>query len=135
MLKSLKQRLKYQVLVTNAELTAVENKIPNISSLVKKTDYVTKITKIQKKLIDHNYDKDNQDFDAKLSSLSRKISANELNHLLVENELKKLKTFDSIYFRGKGHFEEDGMQNYSVFQPIKKYFKKFVGVGNGRYIY
>ena len=33
---------------------AVENKIPNISSVVKKkqTDYITKITKIEKKLTD-----------------------------------------------------------------------------------
>ena len=48
------------------------------------------------------------DFDAKLSSLNRKITANKTKHLLVENELKKLKTFDSSYFIGKGHFEEDG---------------------------
>ena len=43
--------------------------------------------------------------------------------MLVENELKKLKTFDSSYFIGKNHFEEDGTQNYLVFQPINKYFK------------
>ena len=43
--------------------------------------------------------------------------------MLVENELKKLKTFDSIYFIGKSHFREDGTQNYLVFQPINKYFK------------
>ena len=38
-------------------LTAVENKIPSVSSLVKKIDYDTKITEIEKKLTDHNYDK------------------------------------------------------------------------------
>ena len=38
-------------------LTAVENKIPDISSLVKKADYDTKITEIERKLIDHNHDK------------------------------------------------------------------------------
>ena len=43
--------------------------------------------------------------------------------LLVENELKKLKPFDSSYFIGKSHFEEDGTQNYLVFQPISRYFK------------
>ena len=26
-------------------------------------------------------------------------------------------------FIGKGHFEEDGTQNYFVFQPIFRYFK------------
>ena len=40
------------------------------------------------------------DFDAKLSSLNRKSTQNETKHLLVENELKKLKTFDSSYFIG-----------------------------------
>ena len=63
------------------------------------------------------------DFDAKLSSLNIKITANKTKNLLVENEFKKLKTFDSSYFRGKSHFEEDDNQNYLVFQPINKYFK------------
>ena len=62
-------------------------------------------------------------FDAKLSSLNQKITQNKTKHLLVENELNKLKTFDSGYFIGKSHFEEDGVQNYLVFQPIIKYFK------------
>ena len=42
------------------------------------------------------------------------------------NELKKLKTFDSSYFIGKSRFEEDGTQNYLVFQPINRYFKVIV---------
>ena len=63
------------------------------------------------------------DFDAKLSSLNRKITAKKSKYLLVENELNKLKTFDSIYFIGKSHFEEDGTQNCLVFQPIIRYFK------------
>ena len=71
------------------------------------------------------------DFDAKLSSLNRKITANKTKHLLVENEFKKLKTFDSSYFRGKSHFEEDGTQNYLVFQPINRYFKV---IANTQYI-
>ena len=37
--------------------------------------------------------------------------------------MKKLKTFDSIYFRGKSHFEEEGTENFLVFQPIHRYFK------------
>ena len=55
--------------------------------------------------------------------------------MLVENEYKKLKAFHSIYYRGKSHFEEDGMQMYLVFQPIKRYFKVIPGVGNGSHIY
>ena len=63
------------------------------------------------------------DFDAKLSSLNRKITQNKTKHSLVENEFKKLETFDSSYYIGKSHFDEDGAQNYLVFQPINKYFK------------
>ena len=63
------------------------------------------------------------DFDAKLWKLNRKITQNKIKHLPVENELNKLKNFDSSYFIGKSHFEEDGVQNYLVFQPIIRYFK------------
>ena len=122
-------------LATKTALTAVENKIPDVSSIVKKTDYNTKITEIEKKLTDHNHDKyittpefntlaadvfnarlaqanliTKTDFDAKLSSLNTKIMSNKSKHLLVENELKKLKS----YFLEKSHFE-DGKQNYLVF--------------------
>ena len=62
------------------------------------------------------------DFDGKLSSLNKKITSNKTKHLLVENELKKLKIFDLDYFIGKSHFDEDGPQNYLVFQSILKYF-------------
>ena len=63
------------------------------------------------------------DFDAKLSGLNRKITNNKSKHLLVENELNKLKTFDSSYFRGENYFDENGTQNYYIFQPISKYLK------------
>ena len=38
-------------LATKLALTAVENKIPNFSSLVKKTDYDTKISEFEKTLL------------------------------------------------------------------------------------
>ena len=65
------------------------------------------------------------DFDAKFwcRVLNRKITQNKTKHLLVKNELNKLKTFDSSYFIGKSHFGEDGTQNYLVFKTINKYFK------------
>ena len=62
------------------------------------------------------------DSDVKLSSLNRKITENKTKNLLFENELNKLKTFGSSYFIGKIHYEEDGTQNYLVFQPLKKIF-------------
>ena len=39
--------------------------------------------------------------------------------------MNKVKTFDSSYLIRKGHFEEDGTQNYLVFQPMYRYFKAF----------
>ena len=44
-------------LAKKTALTTVEIKIPDVSSLVKKTDYNTNITEIEKKLTDHNHDK------------------------------------------------------------------------------
>ena len=58
-------------------------------------------------------------------SLNKKINQNKTKHSLVESELNKLKTFDYGYFIGKSHFEEDGTQNYLVFQLIYRYFKFF----------
>ena len=98
-------------LATNAALTIVEKKQPNISSLVKKNpNYNTKNTDIEKKLTDHNHDKyittsefntladhafnarlapanlvTKTDIDAKRSSLNRKITVNKSKYLLVEN--------------------------------------------------
>ena len=70
-------------------------------------------------------------FEAKLSSRSRKTDANKSKHLLVEKELKKPKTFDSSYFIGKSDFEEDGTQNYLIFQPMYWYCKV---IANTKYI-
>ena len=68
--------------------------------LPKKTNYHITISDREKKLTDHKHDK----------------------HLVTENELKKLKTFDLGYFIGKSHFDEDGTQNYLVFQSMLGYF-------------
>ena len=90
---------------------------------LKKTDYNTKVTEIENKLNNHDHDKyidtskfnklaadvfnarlsqanlvTKTDFDAKLLTLNRKITSNKTKQVLVENELKKLKTFDSSYF-------------------------------------
>ena len=43
--------------------------------------------------------------------------------MIVENELKELETFDSIYLCSKSHLEDDGTQNYLALQMAYRYFK------------
>ena len=128
-------------LARKTALTTVDNKIPSISGLVKKTDYNTKITDIENKLNNHNHDKyvaasefnilaanvlnaglaqanviTKTDFDAKLLSLNRKITANKTKHFLNDNDLN--------YYRGKQYFDQGiSKQNYLVFLVMGKYFK------------
>ena len=88
-------------------MTAVENKFPSISGSVKKTNYDTKIGEIENKMI----------------NLNKKFLSSKTKDISIVNDLKKLKTFDLSYFRGKNHFDEDGNQNYYIFQAISKYLK------------
>ena len=108
----------------------MENKIPSVSSFVKKTNNDTKISELEKKLTDHNDDNyittpglntlaasvfnawlAESNLITKTDFVNRKITSNKTKILLAENELKNPKTFDSSYFIGKIHFEEDGTQN------------------------
>ena len=82
----------------------------------KRTDYDTKVNEIEKKITDHNHGKyintpefnkltaenfaarlaqgnlvTKTDFDYKLSKFNKKINSNKKKHLLVQNELKKIR--------------------------------------------
>ena len=57
------------------------------------------------------------------TTLIKKNASNKTKHEVVENEFKKLETLDLIYFCDKSHFEDDGNQNYLVFQTAYRYFK------------
>ena len=124
------------------QLTIVKNKIPNVSNLAKKNKkkhYNTKINEIEKKIIDHNHGRyvttpefnklktenfkarlaqasllTKTDFDIKLQDISKRVTSKKTKLLLLENDLKKLKTFDLSYFRGQNHFEEDVTQLFSI---------------------
>ena len=50
------QILKFRSLATKAASSAVENKIPSVSSLVKKIEYDTKVSQLEKKITDDNND-------------------------------------------------------------------------------
>ena len=58
-----------------------------------------------------------------MSSRNRKITSKTRKYLLVKSELNNLETFDLIYFWGQNHFQDDGTQNYLVYQTVSKYFK------------
>ena len=121
--------------------------MPDFSTLVKKTNCDTKTSELEKKITNHDHDRyittpecnilsvsvfnvrlaqanliTKTDFDAKLSNLHRKNISNKSKHLLVENQLKKLKTFDYGYLTSKSFFDKDGSQNYLIFQPVLKCF-------------
>ena len=60
--------------------------------------------------------------------MNKKVTSNKLKHLLVENEFKKLQTFDSSIFIGQSYFNNDGVQLYLLFQPIYKTITIFSGL-------
>ena len=105
-------------LATKAALNAIENKIPDVSNLVKKSDYGTKIKDIENKYI--------------TTTEFNKLASDAVNARIVQANLVKKTDFDNkiiplakefSYFHGKNYFDEDGNQNYYIFQPISKYLK------------
>ena len=85
---------KTKHLLVESELTNLENKIPDVSSLVKKTDYNTKVTEIDDKFV-------------------------KLKNLLVELGKRFLPYMSgNIIFDGG-----DGSQAYLIFQSVHKYIK------------
>ena len=123
---------------------------------LKKQIVILIVTEIENKLNNHNHDKyittpefnkltadvfnailaqanliTKTIFDNTVSNVDSKIAENKTKKKSIENELKKLKTFDLSYFTGTKHFEEDGTRNYLVFQPIRRYFKI---IAHGKYI-
>ena len=84
-------------LATKTTLTTVEDKMPDVNSLVKKRDYYTRAA----------------DIDTKLSSLDGKIAKNE----------NKKEQFLSFILGNIMFNSESGSQVYLIFQPKYRYFK------------
>ena len=92
--------------------------MPDINTLIKKSDYDTKIAEIENKYVS------NTGFDSKLAQANVITRRNfDVKVIELENNIKKLQTFDSGYFRGKSYFEEGGTQNYLVFPQMTRYFR------------
>ena len=103
---------------TKTALTNLSNTVPDINTLIKKSDYDTKIAEIESKYVS------NTGFDSKLAQANVITRRNfDVKVIELENNIKKLQTFDSGYFRGKSYFEEGGTQNYLVFPQMTRYFR------------
>ena len=108
----------------NAKVTEIEGKMLDVSSLITKTNFNTKIIEIEGKITDVSSLITKTDFDAKLKAISDRVTKNKSKHLLVENELLKLKTFNLSYFKGKNYFGDDNI-NYLVFEVSYKYLNLY----------
>ena len=75
-------------LASKTELTAVENKIPDISGLAT----ASALTAVENKIPDITSLIAKTDFDTKLKSVSDRVTNNKSKDILLDNELKKLKT-------------------------------------------
>ena len=118
---------------------------------LKKTDYNTKVTEIENKLNNNNHDKyidilefnklaadvinarlaqanliTKTDFDAKLSSLNRKITQNKSKHLLVENELNKLKIWIQVTLLEKVILKKMVLKFIQYFSRFIDILKRFL---------
>ena len=84
---------------TKTALTNLSNTMPDINTLIKKSDYDTKIAEIESKYVRCN---------SKLAQTNVIAKRNfDAKIIELENNIKKLQTFDSSCFRGKSHFKED----------------------------
>ena len=118
---------KVSSLATKTALTTVENKIPSVSSLVKKKKgYDKKISELEKKLTDHDHNKPittpefntlaadvfnarlaqaylitKTHFNAKLSNLYIKTTANEIKKFTCGKLIEKVKNilFELFYWQ------------------------------------
>ena len=116
----------------NSKISKVEGKIPSITGLAT----TSLLTAVENKIPDVSNLMKKTDFDAKLKAISDRVTSNKTKHLLVENELKNLKKIDLSYIGGKNYFEgDDGTKNTLVFQVKEKYFKRKVNIGSGNSFY
>ena len=115
----------------------IEGKIPDVGSLVEKTDYATEISSIKNDYVTnaalnarHKDLIQKAKFDTEVKKINDKIASNSSEVLTYKDRLNQVKDrIDDLeryvsYFRGKNYFEgNDGAQNTLIFQTMQKYFK------------
>ena len=122
--------------------------MPDVSSLVKKTDYATEITNIKNDVTNAALNARHKDLvqkttfkselkkvDDQASENSSKIKMLSYEHKLKQREdiINDLERYAS-YFRGKNYFDgSDGAQNSLVFQVGEKCFKSNFGSNSSKF--
>ena len=104
-----------------------------------KTDYAAEITKIKNDYVtDAALDARHKDlvqkttFESEFKKVDDKTITNSSKVLSYEHKLKQRGDTmhdlerDASYFKGENYFDNDGVQNYFVFQPMYKYFKRVI---------
>ena len=122
--------------VLNTNTSEVQNKVPSISGLVKKTDYDAKTKDIEEKYFttadydckSHTWcnDKTKSNMIEKLININKKITSNKTKHTEGHKKLTDLtKKFAQIsekwydFLLGRMYFTaNDGYQNFLIFLPM-----------------
>ena len=119
----------------NAKVIEIKGKIPDVNSLVKKTDYATEITNIKNDYVTnaalnarHKDLIQKTKFDTEVKKINDKIASNSSEVLKYNNRLNQSKDrVDELEriasYLIKNYFDGDGTQNYLVFQGVYKYFE------------
>ena len=101
-------------LATNSELTAVENKIPDVSSLVKKTDFNTKVTEIEVKIPDVSSLVKKTDYATEITSIKNDYLRNAALNARHKDLVQKAKFNTEVKkFNGKIASNSSAMLTYN----------------------
>ena len=133
------KKYEYDEVVNSLVNTIQINDTSNSVKFNYKADYNTKNKETEERIPNHDKYIITDDFNefacvifAERLKIRKLATANDLNiveQLAIKNEekIKKLKAFGLSYLRGESHFREDGYQNYIIFLPVYRHFKK---IGN-----
>ena len=109
----------------NAKVTETENETPDTSHFINTQEFY-RLTKI-------SLDVRMKEAEKSLASKTELTNALDLRDKNRGKKKEKFWKFYSSHFLGKRHFEDDGMENYLVFQPVYLFFKmptdSYMGIG------
>ena len=103
--------------ILKKKIEDVDKKITNNSKVIK--------TKEIKRFITTNFNTRIIETPQKRTTKKQLENALDLGDKNRE-KIKKLQTFDLTYFNGECYFNDDGSQNYLIYQPVIKYFQFLV---------